>query len=76
MAQQISIEDAFPTFQKRCTELFEQNLVLTAQVDILTKQLDAARAENEQLMAAATDPTPAGGPDLAAVPPYPESEQG
>ena len=74
MAQQISIEDAFPTFQKRCTELFEQNLVLTAQVDILTKQLDAARSENEQLKAAVSDPA-AGGPDLAAVPPFPDSEQ-
>lgn len=66
---QISIEDAFPTFQKRCTELFEANLLLTAQVDTLTKQNDALRAENEQLMNAATEPAPAG-PDLAAQPPY------
>lgn len=77
---QISIEDAFPTFQKKCSELFEANLLLAAQVDVLTKEnaalrteLDGAQAEIEQLMAAATEPTPAG-PDLAAVPSY-EPEQ-
>ncbi|WP_406444579.1 hypothetical protein OHB14_36800 [Streptomyces sp. NBC_01613] len=80
MSQQITIEDAFPTFQTKVRELFEANLLLTAQVDVLTKEnaalrteLDAAQAENEQLMAAATEPTPAG-PDLAAVPPF-ESER-
>jgi phage shock protein A len=71
--RKISYEDAFPTFQRRCTELFEANLLLEAQVAALGRQLEAARAENEQLMAAATDPTPAG-PDLAAVPAYPGQE--
>lgn len=39
MGQQISIEDAFPTFQKRCAELFEENLLLRAQVDVLERKL-------------------------------------
>lgn len=52
MAQQISIEDAFPTFQKKCSELFEANLILQAQVDVLQRQLDAAKEENNRLQAA------------------------
>jgi cell division septum initiation protein DivIVA len=58
MAQQISVEDAFPTFQKRCRELFEENLILRAQVDVLERKL----AEAQQAPA----PT---GPDLAALHP-------
>jgi hypothetical protein len=46
---QISVEDAFPTFQKRCGELFEQNLLLTAQVDTLERRLATAEAENTRL---------------------------
>jgi hypothetical protein len=71
---QISIEDAFPTFQQKTRELFEANLLLQAQVDVLTKQLNAALAENEQLKTAAPDPAPAG-PDLAAQPPYGDSDR-
>ncbi|MCI3246296.1 hypothetical protein [Streptomyces spinosisporus] len=52
MTQQISMEDAFPTFQRKCSELFEANLVLQAQVDVLQRQLDAAREENTRLQAA------------------------
>lgn len=74
MGQQISMEDAFPTFQKRCTELFEENMVLRAQIDVLTRQL-AAREENAQQPASASGPT-GGGPDLAAQPPFPLGDDG
>ncbi|MFF8482317.1 hypothetical protein [Streptomyces antibioticus] len=73
--QQISVEDAFPTFQKECRELFERNLVLRAQVDILERQLAAAQEENVRLQRAASGPV-SGGPDLAAVPPHPDEERG
>lgn len=68
MGQQISIEDAFPTFQKRCRELFEENLLLRTQVDVLERRV----SELEQQ----PTPPPAGGPDLAAQPPYPEEDRG
>lgn len=42
--QSISMEDAFPTVEKRCIELFRENLILRAQVDILERQL----AEQQQ----------------------------
>ncbi|MFD7999948.1 HAD family hydrolase [Streptomyces mirabilis] len=74
MGQQISVEDAFPVYRKRCGELFDETLVLRAQVEVLEKQLAAA---NERLQQAAAEPTSvAGGPDLAAQPPYPEDGRG
>lgn len=74
--QQISMEEAFPTFQKRCTELFEANLLLAAKADVLEKRLAAAQEENARLKeAAGQDHTPVGGPDLAATPPYPDTEE-
>lgn len=70
MAQEISIEDAFPTFQRRVRELFEENLVLRAQVDVLERKL--AEAQH--------DPTgqapPPAGPDLAALPPLLDGQRG
>jgi cell division septum initiation protein DivIVA len=64
MAQEISIEDAFPTFQKRVHELFEENLLLRSQVDKLERQL----AEATQ---GVDEPAPAlPGPNLAAQPPF------
>jgi hypothetical protein len=75
MSQQISVEDAFPTFQKRCTELFEANLLLTARVDVLEKQLAAAQDENQRLKAAA-EPPPLPGPDLSAKPLYDDGYDG
>ena len=73
MGQKISYEDAFPTFQKKCSELFEANLLLQAQVDVLERQLAAAEADNARSVA--PQQPAAGGPDLAAQPLYPE-EQG
>lgn len=67
MGQQISIEDAFPTFQKRCRELFEQNLLLSAQVDVLERQLAAAQGEAQQ--------PSADGPDVAGQPPFPSPDE-
>lgn len=49
MSQQISIEDAFPTFQKRCTELFEENMVLRARADVLERQKTAAEQRVTEL---------------------------
>lgn len=72
MSQQISIEDAFPTFQRRCRELFEENLVLHARVDTLERRLAEADGQRQ----AVSQPTPSGGPDLAAQPPYPDEERG
>lgn len=42
--QSISMEDAFPTVEKRCIELFRENLILRAHVDVLERQL----AEQQQ----------------------------
>lgn len=70
---QISMEDAFPTFQKKTIELFEANLLLQAQVDVQERELTALREENERLRNGAAE-SPAG-PDLAAAPPYPSDER-
>jgi hypothetical protein len=75
MGQQISVEDAFPVYRKRCGELFDETLVLRAQVEVLERQLTAAQEENWRLQQAADEPA-AGGPDLAAQSPYPEVEPG
>ena len=69
MAQQISVEDAFPTFQKRCRELFEENMLLRAQVDVLERRLAAAQPDTSE-----QEPT-AGGPGLAAQPPFPDDDR-
>jgi hypothetical protein len=71
MSQQISIEDAFPTFQKKVRELFEANLLLQAQNDILERKLAAAQEGNSRLQQAGAAPAPSGGPDLATQPPHP-----
>jgi phage shock protein A len=55
MTQSISVEDAFPTFQKQVRELFEEKLLLRAQVDVMERQLAEANAENASLKAAATE---------------------
>jgi hypothetical protein len=70
---QISVEDAFPTFQKKTSELFQETLLLRAQIDVLERRLAAAMEENARLQQAAGEPV-SGGPDLAAQPPYPSDE--
>lgn len=72
MGQQISVEDAFPTFRKRCTELFEENLLLRAQADTLERQLAAAREENARLQQDGSEAP--SGQDPAAQPPFPEGD--
>ncbi|GGW98636.1 hypothetical protein [Streptomyces chartreusis] len=57
MGQQISVEDAFPTFQKRCRELFEENMLLRAQVDVLERRVAALEEENAGALPAAQAPT-------------------
>jgi ubiquinone biosynthesis protein UbiJ len=68
MGQQISVEDAFPVYRKRCGELFDETLVLRAQVEVLERRV-------KELEDAAQQPVP-GEPDLAAQSPYPEAEPG
>lgn len=68
----IAIEDAFPVYRNRCTELFDENMLLRSQVAGLKRQVSElsqlAPAQNET---PAAEPEPAyGGPDLAAQPPY------
>ncbi|MFE3031590.1 hypothetical protein ACFXKY_08065 [Streptomyces canus] len=69
---QISMEAAFPTFQKKCSELFEANMLLQARIDVQERELVALREENERLKSGSPEPTV--GPDLAAVPPRPSDE--
>ncbi|WP_199546582.1 hypothetical protein [Streptomyces sp. N35] len=64
MAQQISVEDAFPTFRQRCRELFEENLLLRAQVDVLERQL--AEAQNA---------SPASGVDETGPPLFADEQR-
>lgn len=66
MGQQISVEDAFPTFQKRCRELFEENLLLRAQVDVLERRVKELEDAAQQ---------PPGEPEHAAPAPYAGDEQ-
>jgi hypothetical protein len=76
MSQQISMEDAFPTFQKKTTELFEANMLLQAQVDVQSREIAELREENERLKQGSPEPEAPVGPDLAAAPPYqPADEQ-
>lgn len=61
MGQQISVEDAFPTFRKRCGELFEENLILRATVDVLERrvgELEQAAAQPAASEEAQPAPTP------------------
>lgn len=74
--QQITMEDAFPTFQKKTRELFEANLLLQAQVDVLERKLAAAQEENTRLQeVAGQQAPPAAGPDLAARAPFTDGDQ-
>lgn len=74
--QTIPLEDAFPIFQKRCGELHEETLLLRSHVAFLERQLSEARDENSRLKQAAGEPGPvSGGPDLAAVPPFPAADE-
>ena len=74
----ILIEDAFPIYRERCTELFDENMLLRSQVAGLKRQVGQL---NQLVPAQAPESGPAqaeptyGGPDLAAQPPYPEHEQ-
>jgi hypothetical protein len=63
---QISMEAAFPTFQKKCSELFDANMLLQAQVDVQERELAALREENERLKQG-TEPAPSPDADLAPL---------
>ncbi|WP_069769801.1 hypothetical protein [Streptomyces sp. LUP30] len=70
--QTIPVEDAFPVFQQRCRELHDEMLLARSHVAFLERQLAEAQEENTRLKEAADESRPAsGGPDLAAVPPFP-----
>ncbi|WP_030344750.1 hypothetical protein [Streptomyces sp. NRRL S-1022] len=75
MAGQISVEDAFPTFQKKVRELFEANLLLQAQVDVLERRVTELTEENTRLQQASPG-RPESGPGAGlAVPPRPEPDE-
>ncbi|MEV8033884.1 hypothetical protein [Streptomyces sp. NPDC086182] len=59
MAQQISVEEAFPVYQRRCGELFNETLLLRAQVEVLERRI----AELEQALPTSpvNEPTPGQG---------------
>lgn len=65
---QVSVEDVFPVYRKRVSDLQDETLILRAKVDVLEKQLTAAQAENERLKQAAATPV---GPDQTAAPATP-----
>jgi hypothetical protein len=50
MNQQISVDDAFPVYQRRCGELFNETLLLRAQVEVLERQISSLEAERSRLM--------------------------
>jgi hypothetical protein len=50
MGTQISVEEAFPVYQRRCGELFNETLLLRAQVEVLERQISSLEAENSRLM--------------------------
>ena len=72
----IAIEDAFPIYRQRVTELFDENMLLRAQVAGLQRQLATMQEASERTERAGGAPfPPSGGPNLAAQPPYQDDEQ-
>jgi hypothetical protein len=70
---QVSVEDVFPVYRKRVSDLQDETLILRAKVDVLEQKLAAAQAENESLKKAAAAPA---GPDQAAAPATPGEAAG
>ncbi|MCX5253641.1 hypothetical protein OOK27_05560 [Streptomyces canus] len=64
---QISMEAAFPTFQKKCSELFDANMLLQAQLDVQERELVALREENERLKQGGPESAPGADPDLSSL---------
>lgn len=62
MAQQISVEDAFPVFRERCRELFDENLILRAQVAVLERRTEELEQENGLLKRETEEPQPDADP--------------
>lgn len=72
--QQISVEDAFPTYRQKCGELFDANMILQAQVSVLQRQnaalqqqLDEAREQLTQT-GASQQPLTCTDPKVDALP--------
>ncbi|MDX2697016.1 hypothetical protein [Streptomyces ipomoeae] len=70
---QVSVEDVFPVYRKRVSDLQDETLILRAKVDVLEKQLAAEKAENERLKKAASAPA---GPDHTGTSPTPGDGSG
>lgn len=70
---QVSVEDVFPIYRKRVSDLQDETLILRAKVDVLEKQLAAEKTENERLKQAANAPA---GPDHTATPSTPGDASG
>jgi len=64
---QISMEAAFPTFQKKCSELFDANMLLQAQLDVQERELAALREENERLKQNGPESASSADSDLAPL---------
>jgi phage shock protein A len=67
MGQQISLEAALAAFREQYGKVADENVLLRAQASQLERRV-------KELEDAAQLPS-AGGPDLAAQPPYPEDER-
>jgi hypothetical protein len=68
--QQIPVEDAFPVYRQRCSELFDENLLLRSHVASLQRQL---RDLGQQSLA--QEPL-AAGPEAAQPSFLDDSERG
>lgn len=74
MTQQISVEDAFPTYRQKCGELFDANMILQAQINVLQQQnaalqqqLDEAQEQLTQAQAS-QQPLTCTDPEVDALP--------
>lgn len=47
--QQVSVEDAFPVYRQRASELFDENLILRTKVGILERRVTELEKENAEL---------------------------
>lgn len=74
MTQQISIEAVFPTFRRKCGELFDANMILQAQVEALQQekaslQQQLAEAQEQLTQAQASQqPLACTDPKVDALP--------
>lgn len=54
--QQVSVEDAFPIYRQRASELFDENLILRSKIGILERRVAELEKENAELQQRADAP--------------------